>query len=182
MDDVSRELGISKKTLYQYVKDKNELVEQVVNLEIEVHGCYFQELFSKGMSAIDELFEVLKHINQMIKAHNPSQDYDLRKYYPELHQKILKVRRERMYNYILSNMKKGKAEGLYRSDLDEEIIAKIQLLRIEKTFDTELFSIDEMTSSKLFYEVFIYHIRGIASEKGLKVLQEKLNELKNSNH
>ena len=180
MDDVSRELAISKKTLYQYVKDKTELVEKVIELEIEYHGKYFQDLFSRGLSAIDELFEVQKHVSEMIKNHNPSQDYDLKKYYPDLFQRINKIRRERMYNYILENLRKGKREGLYRNELNEEIIAKVQLLRIEKTFDTEIFTAEEMASAKIFYEVFIYHLRGIASEKGLEELQRKLNELKNN--
>jgi TetR/AcrR family transcriptional regulator, cholesterol catabolism regulator len=182
MDDVSRELGISKKTLYQYVKDKNELVEKVTSMEIEKYGCLFDELFGKNLSAIDELFEVYKMVKRMIKEHNPSQDYDLRKYYPDQYSRVLKIRRERMFNNVLNNIKKGKKEGLYRSELNEEIIAKIQLLRIETTFDTEIFSVEELLSTKVFFEFFVYHIHGMANEKGLKVLEQKLNELENNNN
>ena len=182
MDDVSRELGISKKTLYQYVKDKTELVEKIVELEIEKYGCFFEELLSKKLNAIEELFEVQRMVARMLREHNPSQDYDLRKYYPELYAKVLKIRRERMYNNILCNLKKGKADGLYRSELNEEIIAKIQLLRVETTFDTEIFTIEEIISTKVFFEIFIYHIRGIANEKGIEVLEQKLKELENNNN
>jgi len=181
MDDVSRELGISKKTLYQFVKDKTELVEKIVELEIDNYGCFFDLLLSKDLNAIEELFEVQKMITRMVREHNPSQDYDLRKYYPELYTKIVKIRRERMYNNILSNLKKGKNDGLYREELNEEIIAKIQLLRMETTFDTEIFTIEEIMSAKVFYEIFIYHIRGIANEKGIELLDKKLKELENNN-
>jgi len=182
MDDVSRELGISKKTLYQYVQDKNELVAQVIDLDMEHQITIFNELFCKGLNAVDELFEVNKMVAQMIKNHNPSEEYDLKKYYPDQFQKIHKVRREEVYNHILSNLKKGKQEGLYKSELNEEIIAKVQLMRIENTFDNQIFTEDELLSSKAFLEIFIYHIRGIASDKGIKILEQKLIELEINNH
>jgi hypothetical protein len=116
----------------------------------------------------------------MIKERNPSQEYDLRKYYPDLYIKICQVRRDRMYNNTLANMRKGKEEGVYRSDFNEEILAKIQLLRMEHSMSLEVFTAEEMSSASVFQEFFVYHIRGIASEKGLKVLEKKLNELENA--
>ena len=182
MDDVSRELGISKKTLYQYVQDKNELVAQVIDLGMEKQIVVFNELFCKGLNAIDELFEVNKMVAQMIKQHNASEDYDLKKYYPDQYQKMHKIRREEMYSHILANLKKGKEEGLYRVEMKEDIIAKVQLMRIENTFDNQIFTDEELLSPQAFLETFIYHIRGIASEKGIKILEQKLKELDNNNH
>jgi TetR/AcrR family transcriptional regulator, cholesterol catabolism regulator len=182
MDDVSRELGISKKTLYQFVQDKNELVAQVIDLDMENQIIFFNELFCKGLNAIDELFEVNKMVAQMIKHHNPSEDYDLKKYYPDLYQKIHRVRREQIFGHIVANLKKGKEEGLYRVEMNEEIIAKVQLMRIENTFDSQIFTDEELMSPQAFLEIFIYHIRGIASDKGLKILEQKLKELDNNNH
>src|ERR1035437_2884162 len=84
MDDVARELGISKKTLYQYVNDKNELVQKVVEMELDDKAEGFSKMNCSGLNAIEELFEVHKMIRQMLKDYNPSTEYDLRKYYPEL--------------------------------------------------------------------------------------------------
>lgn len=181
MDDVSRELGISKKTLYQFVSDKTELVEKIIDLELEKYGCFFDQLHDKNLNAIEELFEVQKMITRMLREHNPSQEYDLRKYYPEQYARILKVRRERMYSNILSNLKKGKSDGIYRRELNEEIIAKIQLFRVETALDSEIFTLEEIMSTKVFFEIFIYHMRGIANEKGIELMEEKLLELENNN-
>ena len=182
MDDVSRELGISKKTLYQYVQDKNELVSLVIGLAMEHQVVFFNELYGKGLNAIDELFEVNKMVLQMIKSHNPSEEYDLKKYYPDQFQKIHKIRRDEIYRHIMSNLKKGKEEGLYRVELNEEIIAKVQLMRIENTFDNQIFTDDELLSPKAFLEIFIYHIRGIANDNGIKILEQKLRELESNNN
>jgi len=176
MDDVAHELGISKKTLYQYVKDKNDLVAQVIDLEIEdspmkPDNCHWEDL-----NAVEEMLEVHKKVDRMIKTYNPSTEYDLKKYYPEEYQKIQKVRRERIYNFILSNIKKGKKEGLYREELNEEYITKMHLSRVEHAFGNDIFTSDELSSSALFYEVFIYHIRGIATTNGISFLESKIKE------
>lgn len=181
MDDVARELGISKKTLYQYVEDKNDLVAKVIDLEIAEKAVLFTKADHAGINAVEEVFEVHRQVQQMIKDYNPATDYDLRKYYPELYAQIIKVRRAHIYKNVLDNLKKGKAEGLYRLDFDDELIAKIQLSRVEATFDEKVFTHDELLSPRLFKEIFVYHIRGIANEKGLKVLEQKLKELDNNN-
>ncbi|NJO68313.1 MAG: TetR/AcrR family transcriptional regulator [Bacteroidetes bacterium] len=176
MDDVSRELGISKKTLYQHVVDKNDLVSKVVDMLIEDSKNSLDCLFNKELNAIEQLFEVHKHVMVKLKEYSPVSDYDLRKYYPDEYRKLHHIRREKMYDYMLCNLRKGKEEGLYRKELDEEILAKIHVSRIQNTFDSDLLTNEEKTSAKVFYEFFIYHIRGIASEYGIRLLEEKLEK------
>ena len=87
--------------------------------------------FKVGYNAIEELFEISLFMNKLMREQNPATEHDLRKYYPHHYQKIVKIRREGIYNYILLNLKKGKKEGLYRAEMDEEIIAKLYLSRSE---------------------------------------------------
>lgn len=174
MDDVSHELGISKKTLYQHVVDKNDLVEKVFELEINESAQHFECCFKAPSNAIEQLLDVHKWVVSRMKEYSPVSDYDLRKYYPDLYRKLQKVRRERMYDFVINNLRQGKKEGLYRADLDAEVIAKIHVSRIQNTFDSDLLTNEEKTSLKVFYEFFVYHIRGIASEKGIALLEEKL--------
>ncbi len=174
MDDVAHQLGISKKTLYQHVVDKNDLVLKVFELEIDDNCTQFECSFSEESNAIEQLFDVHRWVIKRMKEHSPVSDYDLKKYYPDLYRRIEKIRRERMYDFVINNLRKGKEEGIYRSDLDEEIITKIHVSRIQNTFDSELLTNEEKTSFKVFYEFFVYHVRGIASEKGIKILEEKL--------
>jgi AcrR family transcriptional regulator len=177
MDDVAAELGISKKTLYQFVADKDDLVGRYIDYEIELRQEEICKCFKIGFNAIEELFEISGFMNKMMRDQNPATEHDLRKYYPHHYQKTIKTRRERMYSYVLLNLKKGKEEGLYRKEMDEEIIAKLYLSRSENIHFNELFTIEEFTSSKLFTELIIYHVRGIATEKGIIVLEKKIKEL-----
>ena len=179
MDDVAHELGISKKTLYQYVSDKTELVKMVVE---HVRQCNFSAMKKKigtGLNAIEELIEVSQHVNNLMKDHSPTYEYDLRKYYPDIYRNLMSARRKLMYESMIANIRKGKKEGIYREELDEKIIAKLHLLRIENLQTTEIFNEEEMHSQKFFREVFVYHIHGLATDKGLQILHKNADKLAN---
>jgi DNA-binding XRE family transcriptional regulator len=181
MDDVARELGISKKTLYQYVTDKDDLVGKVMDNEIAIRQEEICNCFRIGYNAIEELFEISILMNKLMRDQNPATEHDLKKYYPQHFQKIVNARREGIINYILLNLKKGIKEGLYRKEMNKEVIAKLYLWRIENAQISELFSAEEFSSIKLFVELLNYHVRGIATEKGIVELEKKIKELGNAN-
>jgi hypothetical protein len=117
-------------------------------------------------------------MNKLLKEQNPATEHDLKKYYPHHYERTVRTRRESIYSYIIRNLKSGKEQGLYREDLNEEIISKLYLLRVESIHLNDLFSVEEFTSNTLFQELLIYHIRGIATEKGIETLEKKIRELK----
>ena len=175
MDDISRELGISKKTLYQHVKDKEDLVDKVMMYEFSSKRNFAEEKGSRN--AIEDLFFLNNMINKIIKETNPSKMYDLRKYYPVVFEKIAKLKREKTMNVMIQNFRKGKSESLYRKDFDEEVLAKMYVLRMDRVSHDDVVSISEFTSAKFIYEIFIYHIRGIASKKGIEFLENNLDKI-----
>ena len=181
MDDVASELGISKKTLYQYVTDKDDLVGKYIDNEIKLRQEEVCKCFREGFNAIEELFEISTFMNKIMRNQNPATEYDLKKYYPAHYQKTIKTRREGMYNYILLNLKKGRKEGLYRENMNIEVIAKLYLSRVENIHFNELFTVEEFTSSDLFLELLTYHVRGISTEKGIIELEKKIKGLETNN-
>jgi AcrR family transcriptional regulator len=176
MDDISRELGISKKTLYQFVTEKNDLVNKVIDFEMDRTKDCFETVTKFGKNAISELFEVNRFMVEMMKRNSPSFEYDLKKYFPEVHHKVLISRRKGMYDSVLANLKRGKAEGLYRSEFNEEIITKLQISRLENMYGDPMFSISDFSTENIFKELFIYHIRGIANEKGIRFLEDNIQK------
>jgi len=181
MDDVARELCISKKTLYQFVTDKDDLVGKFVDNEISIRKKNIDTCFKPGCNAIEDLFEISLFMNKLMMDHSPATEYDLRKYYPHHYIKIVTSREEGIFNYILLNLKKGKMEGFYRDEINEDIIAKLYLSRFENTRFNDLFTVEDYASLKLFMELLTYHIRGIATKKGIAVFEKKLNELEKNN-
>lgn len=177
MDDISRELGISKKTLYQIVKDKRELVDKIMDFEFDTNFECFSQINKRDLNAIDELFEVNKYMMSQLKFHSHSFEYDLKKYYPDIHQRIHTRKLEVMYASVVENINKGKKEGLYRSELKGELIGKLYVARMVNVQDDEFFTLDDFISPEVFKEYFIYHIRGLANKKGIEHLEKNLNKL-----
>lgn len=176
MDDVARELGMSKKTLYNYVSNKDDLVRHYVEHITRQRKCNVDDIKQRNLNAIEELFAVNEHVIEMLKKYNPSTDYDLKKYYPHHYQKLRAFRRKNMFQAVKENIRKGKREGLYRQDMDEDIIARVHVSRIENSFANEMFDVSELTSWRFVREMMIYHLRGIANEKGIEFFYRKMKE------
>ena len=172
MDDMSKALGISKKTLYLFVKDKEELVEKATDLfgqrEIEA----IKEISSQKVNAIDESLLIKKWVLSVIENVHPAVAFDLEKYYPSISKKMQENRRKVVYKSIYNNIIKGQKEGLYRKDISPDIVSRIYIGRMEMLLDQNVFPAQQFLMSDVYLESFHYHIRGIASEKGLKILEQ----------
>jgi AcrR family transcriptional regulator len=177
MDDVSHELGISKKTLYQYVQDKDELVHKVVELEITDRQDRMNISCSDNKNAIEQLLEIARCISTMLKDYSAASEYDLKKYYPDLYIKVRDLRRTHVFRFIFDNLKKGIEEGLYREEIQLDTISRLNVALIDNMVDSEVISIPEFMAPQFFNEFFIYHIRGIVNAKGLNFFETHMLEL-----
>jgi len=180
MDDLARQLGRSKKTIYTKVKDKNELIEKVLRFQFENERSCIEGICSQGLNAIDETFEIGQFISEMLKKMHPSIHYDLQKYHTDVFQASIKEREEEIYNCTLSNLKKGIQEGLYRYDLNAEVIAKIYMSKIDIVFNPDIFPPSVISFGEVYAILFRYHVLGVASPKGVKYLNKKLKSLKST--
>jgi hypothetical protein len=178
MDDISRHLGISKKTLYAYVKDKNELVQKAIHLQFEWEKNCLTEICCSGMNAIDELYEVSKFVAAQMQQLHPSVMYDLMKYHPEAIAMFREYKSQVVKTWLLDNMQRGIKEGYYRDDLNIPIISQLYMARMDNFFKEDVFPVSQFNISEVYLEVFRYHVRGIASERGLKYLIEKVKKEK----
>ena len=172
MDDMARELKISKKTLYKYVSDKNDLVCKVMGAHCEMDKIQFNEAIHSVDNAIDEIFAITKYVGDQVKQMHPSIHYDLEKYYPEAWEIFEDHKNNFIYECVLHNINTGIEQKLYRENLNGSIIAKIYSKKIDMIFNNEIFPSNKFKFSDVHIEMVRYHLRGIVNEKGLKYLSE----------
>ncbi|HKI89226.1 MAG TPA: TetR/AcrR family transcriptional regulator [Draconibacterium sp.] len=179
MDDVAREFGISKKTLYTYFDGKENMVGQVIDFYLNKPDFNLSKKCPGN--AIDHFFEIRKHVIRTLKYFNNNLEYDLKKLYPELYKKVHTFKRERIYSNTVKNFVDGVKEGLYRSELDPVMVAKLQVGRMLYSLnpDNEVFSETELSSIELFDKIIDYHMHAICTEKGIKYFKEQLNKIQN---
>ena len=179
MDDVASEIGISKKTLYQYFNDKADLISQVIDYYLEQADFAINNRSQRN--AIDRFFELRSHVLHMLKFIHNNIEYDLKKLYPDIYKKVHKLKRERIFNSTIQNVTEGIASGLYRSDLDIVFIAKFQVGRMLLTLnpENEIFTETELANIELFDKVIENYMYSICTEKGIKYYKKQLNSIKN---
>jgi len=182
MDDVSRELGISKKTLYQYFRDKEELVAKVVDVLFLNNPCLHLSV-EPGLNAIDRVLRIREHVHKMFKLLQNNIDFDMRKLYPKVYQKVIEFKRVKIYNDNYSVLEQGKTEGLFRPDLDSDVLARLAVGRFLLVLnpDNGIFTEEETHDIHLFDQLVDYHFHGICTEKGLQYYKQQLNNVQHEN-
>jgi AcrR family transcriptional regulator len=173
MDDLSRALGASKKTLYQFVTDKADLVNRTMENHLKVEQAQIKVILQDAPNAIDELLGIARHVTGHMKGINPAIVSDMLRFYPAAWQLFTDYKMTFIYNIILNNMKRGMDEGLYRNDLQPDIIAKIYIARMDLIIDQKLFPFSKYDFITVYREMLNYHLHGIASEKGHAYLKKK---------
>jgi len=177
MDEIAKACGISKKTLYEHVSDKRALVKEVLKEEYRVNGRAPHNISLGNVHAVDALFIVYEGAVEFFKEFNLSMEYDLQKYYPDLHKKNKIKRRKHLYGKLSDNMKQGREEGFYRDDFNIDIISKLHILKIESMLSTDIFDADDYSTVDIFKELFLYHFYAIANDKGRIAIDLKLKEI-----
>jgi len=177
MDDIASKLAISKKTIYKYFKNKEQLVEESVSL---LHNTIHNEVLcvcDKGYNAIEENFEVKKMFKDLLKNSNESPMFQLQKYYPKTYSKVMKNEFAMFKDCISHNIEKGIQEGLYRSNVNNSIITRFYFALVFSVHDSDLFPQKTKTLNQLEIDALEYHTRAIVTNKGLTILEKQLEKI-----
>ena len=172
MDDIARKLGISKKTLYQYVENKTDLVSQIMMTHIATEKALMEEVATNSGDAIEEMLKVGRYAIQQLRKLSPTLVYDLQKYYGNIWLMLQKLHRGHGQQMIRENIERGKLQGVYRPDVNADILAKMYVMSTFSLVDEEVFPLKKYNKENLFKEFIKYHIHGIASSKGLELLKK----------
>ncbi len=174
MDDLARSMKISKKTLYQYVQNKEDLIRKVLSLQAQRNDIGFRKLMSPDLNAIEALLMASKLVSEQIKSFNPAMVFDLKKYYPELLEELIQNKKDAVYEYITSNLKAGIRQEIYRTDVNIEVTAAIYLEQLEIMHRSDFLQSKEFSFSYVFDTMFDNLIRGIVNENGLNYYEERI--------
>jgi AcrR family transcriptional regulator len=173
MDDICRDLGISKKKLYLSFSSKNELVMKLLELERQNFETIFDTYNFEGVNAIDILLTVSMEVGERFRDVSPSMTFDLKKYYPDIYHNHIDERIEFIFSKIKVNLEKGISQGMYRDDLSVELIARLYIRRLIDLHNPEFFPADKFSFQTLFDAMFDNFIRGIANEKGIEYYEKQ---------
>ena len=176
MDDIAKAFGISKKTLYQKYKNKEELLEEVLQYKLEEVIDRLQYLDDNVENAIERMICRDEEIDKVSHSNNNILIRQLLKYYPGIFQKHMLNFSEKFAEVFIQNIQKGRKQGLYREDFNAEIYAKL-FFQLVMSYDSAPFFDTGVIDREYFrQESLMLYLHAITNEKGkevLKSLQEK---------
>lgn len=170
MDDIAKELGMSKKTIYQFYKEKDELVNQLCEIEMQEKELQFNSFSKEAKDPIHEIILISENMRLMMQNINPIFFLDMQKFYPTAFKRFQFFKENCAYQNVLDNIKKGIELGIYREEIDPEFAARYRLAQIDMLMFGNSFSYEKMSFIKtheLVMEMFVY---GLCTSKGHKLL------------
>lgn len=172
MDDLCKEMGISKKTLYQFFQTKDSLVEACILGFMEKEVIKVQQIRLKATDPVDAFYSLSKRALESLKEVSPFVIFDLQKNHPEIWKRFVNHDFEWQYNMLIINFNTGIEQGFYRPEINPAKVAKLFLLQTEGMLRPRIFepeSLELLEAITLRDELFL---RSICTDLGLDRLKK----------
>tara|TARA_B110000285_G_scaffold79673_1_gene91982 strand:+ start:438 stop:1037 length:600 start_codon:yes stop_codon:yes gene_type:complete len=174
MDDLAKELSISKKTIYKYFSDKPELIKAIIEMKVQMDQAVCTNSAQQSENAIEEMISISKFVIENIGSINPTVFYDLQKHYPEAWKVIESHKWGYVLNEITTNINRGISEGLYRENLNAKIIGKQYVVATDMIMNSNVYPWPEFKFEELFKEIMRFQLNGMVNDEGRKHLKEAI--------
>lgn len=179
MDDIAKHLGMSKKTIYTFFNDKNELVIALVKKKLTEDECQIQSIIQDSSNVIEEMINMMKCSEEIFSRINPIVVHDMQKYHPDAWVEFQKFKADVLVKTLEQLLKKGIEQGFIRPEIDVKILAQMRLSQVEMGFNTTIFPVSEFSTWKVQYQMLEHFNYGICTLKGHKLLDQYKNAVNN---
>ena len=170
MDDIAAKLGMSKKTIYQFYTDKDELVEAVIGSLIFTNQETCRADRQNAENAIHEIFIAMDMVTEIFRSMNPSVLFDLQKYHPATFSKFLNHKNEFLLSMMRQNMIRGIHEELYRKEINVEVMSRYRVESMFLPFNQEFVKNAKASLLDIEQELIIHFLYGLVTLKGYKMV------------
>ena len=175
MDDIARALGMSKKTLYQVVPNKQVLIDLVLAADMARDTALVERARAESTDAVDEMLRIARYFTEQMREVSPASLYDLQKYYRPSWERLDAHHNDEMIGHVRANLRRGQAEGLYRDDLHRELVATLFVRAPQAFLDQERFPLKQHEWDEVLGQFMRYHLNGVVNDRGRALLHDYLS-------
>lgn len=180
MDDIANKLGISKKTIYQYYKDKNLLVQSLTDRILQEQQDLMNEIRRRTDDPILEILHHLEHFSEFISKINPNMFFDLQKYHPHAWHSFKKFKEQCVIGMVEGNLERGIENGLYRPELNVKILSRLRVEQVDWAFTNKIYDGNKFTITEVQLALLDHFLHGIVSLKGFNLIEKHKSQLSKS--
>lgn len=174
-DDISREAGISKKTLYKEFKDKEEIISSVCETTLSAQLSFMEEITITSKDPVHEIILTGNHISKVFGMINPVLLFELKRYYPEAWNLLNQFKKNHVKKILERNLRKGIELGIYRADLNVSLMAYFRLAQFDLALEPSVFPMDKLSLGEIQLNLLDHFLHGITTLKGHKLINKYKN-------
>lgn len=172
MDDIAQHLGMSKKTIYKWFTNKDQIVYASTSSYLQATEQECEDFITNSANAIEELLQVIGMTKRVFSTLHASIFFDLQKYHRTSWELWVQHKEQFILEKIRQNIQRGITEGLYRKDLDVEVLARMRLIMIELPFNPLLFPPQDFEVTQVQLSILELYMMGMATLKGHKLIND----------
>ncbi len=176
MDGIAAALGMSKRTVYEAFKDKSALVHTCLETLTQRHKCRNVEICSSSQNVVETIFIYMQEGIKAMNAINPVFFRDMEKLYPKTWDALRKSNEKEAFKLSEELLQKGINEGIFRSEINISIVAKLFHEQMNLLADEKIFPREQYSYSEVFQSLTINFMRGISTKKGIDLIDSMLKE------
>lgn len=175
MDDIAKELSVSKKTIYQEFKDKTELILLITKRQMDFYLSLFDQVEDKGKNALHELYLFSRVLRKNLEEMSPNLLYDMQKYHLEAWELFKNYKDEHFHSQLVRVLKKGVEEGVFRPEIKPEILAILRMKEAELCFDHTVYPNTKFDYKEVQIEVLDHFVMGLLTDQGRELWNQYNN-------
>lgn len=172
MDDIANEMGISKKTIYVHFNNKTKLVQAVTFTLFNDISEGIDSICMTADNPIEELYDIKMFVMKHLKNEKASPLYQLKKYYPPIHDELKQKKFDKMHDSVSKSLQKGIETKVFRSNINVSFISRLYFNGMTGIKDEAIFPRSEFQMDYLMENFLEYHLRAIVTEEGFKILNK----------
>jgi AcrR family transcriptional regulator len=166
MEDLARQAGISKKTIYQEFEDKKDLVKAVFAAILEQDRKRLAIILEQGDGVIEHLVQTSKMMRERLTSINPLVILEVQKYFPEAWNLFESFKQETIQQDLIKVLERGKELGYFRPEIDSRVLARVRLTQVTTAFDPQNFAEPDYNLVEDQMIILDHFLHGIFTEKG----------------
>mgnify|MGYP001456076411 FL=1 len=177
VDDICKECGISKKTIYNYYSDKQSLANETIKYHYNNLHKEIKEIIDLSDNSIETFFKISSHFRETLNDTTPLFVHDLKKFHPDLYNNHQDYKENLFEKSLQKVLIKGKNEGFIRDDINDTIVSKLRIEMIEIGFNQDVFPLKKYNYRDIQLISFDLFLRGIVTTDGLNVYEKILKKI-----
>ncbi len=174
MDELSQNLGISKKTMYQYFESKDELLNAVMELQMREVGGRVNSILSSSEDFISKLVNLWTTIGRMVCRISKQFQDDMRRYRPDLWKRVDTMRREIFQKHFGKMIDDGIRHGLVRNDVNKDVIVLMYISSLQGVVNPTVVSENSFSTEEAFKTIMRVYLDGILTEEAREQFRSRI--------